>query len=96
MTTTTVSPDQELRELRAERDALRAQLEGDLPRATAWLQWKVWRQRTALDALERRVLSQRRVLRALDERGRGLTREEWLEVRAALPEELRERTLEEV
>lgn len=50
----------------------------------------------ALDVLERRVLSQRRVLRALDERGRGLTREEWLEVRAALPEELRERTLEEV
>jgi hypothetical protein len=96
MTTTTVSPDQELRELRAERDALRAQLEGDLPRATAWLQWKVWRQRTALDALERRVLSQRRVLRVLDERGRGLTREEWLEVRAQLPDELRERTLEEV
>ncbi len=33
----------DLVELEAERDALRAQLEGDLPAATRWLQRKVWR-----------------------------------------------------
>ena len=33
-----------LDEVTAERDALRAQLEGDLPTATKWLQRKVWRQ----------------------------------------------------
>ena len=53
-------------ELAAERDALRAQLEGDLPTATRWLQRKVWRQAQALDALNRRVVAQRFVLRTLD------------------------------
>lgn len=95
MTTTTTAPDQELRELRAEVDALRAQLEGDLPRATAWLQWKVWRQRVALDLLNRRVVSQRFALRTLDELGRGLSREEYLAARARQPEQLRDRIDEE-
>ncbi len=63
-------------ELAAERDALRAQLEGDLPTATRWLQRKVWRQTAALDALNRRVVTQRFVLRTLDELGRSLTAEE--------------------
>ncbi|HKA67858.1 MAG TPA: hypothetical protein VKG85_01940 [Actinomycetes bacterium] len=57
----------------AERDALRAQLEGDLPKATRWLQRKVWRQAAALDRLNRRVVTQRFVLRTLDELGRSLT-----------------------
>lgn len=91
MTMTTTIPEQELRELRAEVDALRAQLEGDLPRATAWLQWKVWRQREALDRLCRRVTAQRFVLRTLDELGRSLSREEYLAARAAAPEALQER-----
>ena len=63
----------DLVEVTAERDALRAQLEGDLRAATRWLQRKVWRQAAALDALNRRVVSQRFVLRALDELGRSLT-----------------------
>lgn len=67
----------ELVEVIAERDALRAQLKGDLPAATRWLQRKVWRQGAALDALNRRVLSQRFVLRTLDELGRSLTAEEY-------------------
>lgn len=65
----------------AERDALRAQLEGDLPAATAWLQRKVWRQRTALDRLNRRVSTQRFVLRTLDGLGRSLTAEEYRSAR---------------
>jgi hypothetical protein len=67
----------ELVEVTAERDALRAQLDGDLPAATRWLQRKVWRQTAALDALNRRVLSQRFVLRTLDELGRSLTADEY-------------------
>jgi hypothetical protein len=53
----------QLVELQAERDALRAQLEGDLPTATRWLQRKVWRQAAALDALNRRVVTQRALKR---------------------------------
>jgi hypothetical protein len=72
----------QLVELAAERDALRAQLDGDLPAATRWLQRKVWRQAAALDVLNRRVVSQRFVLRALDELGRSLTAVEYRAARA--------------
>lgn len=72
----------QLVELTAERDALRAQLEGNLPAATRWLQRKVWRQAAALDALNRRVVSQRFVLRSLDELGRSLTAAEYRAARA--------------
>jgi len=75
--TTSIDARAELVELRAERDALRAQLEGDLPAATRWLQRKVWRQAAALDVLNRRVVAQRFVLRTLDELGRSLTADEY-------------------
>ena len=75
--TTTVDLRHELLELAAERDALRAQLEGDMPSATRWLQRKVWRQALELDRLNRRVTSQRFVLRTLDGLGRSLTAEEF-------------------
>ena len=79
-------------ELAAERDALRAQLEGDLPAATRWLQRKVWRQTAALDALNRRVVTQRFVLRTLDELGRSLTAEEYRTARARIADsQLRDR-----
>jgi hypothetical protein len=83
-TDSTGAPDlrRELVELAAERDALRAQLEGDLPAATRWLQRKVWRQAAALDALNRRVVTQRFVLRTLDELGRSLTATEYWAARA--------------
>ena len=83
-TDSTGAPDlrRELVELAAERDALRAQLEGDLPAATRWLQRKVWRQAAALDALNRRVVTQRFVLRTLDELGRSLTAAEYRAARA--------------
>jgi hypothetical protein len=88
MTISTDSPVPELRarvaELSAERDALRAQLDGDLPSATRWLQRKVWRQAAALDALNRRVTSQRFVLRTLDDLGRSLSAEEYRQARAGL------------
>lgn len=71
----------EVYDLRGEVTALRAQLEGDLPKATGWLQWKVWRQRNALSRLQRRVVAQRAVLRRIDELGRGLSREEWIALR---------------
>jgi len=82
----------ELVEVRAERDALRAQLDGDLPAATRWLQRKVWRQSAALDVLNRRVTSQRFVLRTLDELGRSLSAAEYRAARASVTNpELRER-----
>jgi hypothetical protein len=80
----TVSTDlrSQLVELAAERDALRAQLDGDLPAATRWLQRKVWRQAAALDVLNRRIVTQRFVLRTLDELGRSLTADEYRAARA--------------
>jgi hypothetical protein len=74
----------QLVELVAERDALRAQLEGDLPAATRWLQRKVWRQAAALDVLNRRVVTQRFVLRTLDGLGRSLTAQEYRTARAGV------------
>jgi len=81
-TPTSADPRADLLELVAERDALRAQLEGDLPAATRWLQRKVWRQAAALDALNRRIVSQRFALRTLDELGRSLTAAEYQAARA--------------
>ncbi len=71
-------------ELTAECDALRAQLAGDLPTATRWLQRKVWRQAAELDRLNRRVTIQRFVLRTLDELGRSLTTQEYQAARDAV------------
>ncbi len=68
----------------AERDALRAQLDGDIPAATRWLQRKVWRQAEALDVLNRRVVGQRFVLRTLDELGRSLSADEYRAARARI------------
>jgi len=79
-------------EVTAERDALRAQLEGDIPAATRWLQRKAWRQAAALDALNRRVVSQRFVLRTLDELRRSLTAAEYRAARDRIADaQLRER-----
>jgi hypothetical protein len=87
MTTVTSGIDADLRaqlvELAAERDALKAQLEGDLPGATRWLQRKVWRQAAALDVLNKRVVNQRFVLRTLDGLGRSLSADEFRAARDA-------------
>ncbi|GIJ60799.1 hypothetical protein [Virgisporangium aurantiacum] len=78
--------------LAEERDALRAQLDGDLPAATRWLQRKVWRQAAALDTLNRRVVTQRFVLRTLDGLGRSLTADEYRAARAEIADaQLQER-----
>ena len=71
-------------ELAADRDALWAQLEGDLPTATRWLQRKVRRQAAALDALNRRVVAQRFVLRTLEGLGRSLSAAEFAAAKAAI------------
>ena len=92
MTTATTDVRAQLIELTAERDALRAQLDGDLPAATRWLQRKVWRQAAELDRLNRRVTSQRFVLRTLDELGRSLTPQEYQAARDAVSDvQLRDR-----
>lgn len=72
---------QQIHDLTGEVAALRAQLEGRIPDATAWLQNKVWSQRVALNRLNTRVVNQRFQLRTLNQLGRGLTAEEF---RAAL------------
>jgi hypothetical protein len=82
--TTSTDLRSQLVELAAERDALRAQLDGDLPAATRWLQRKVWRQAAALDALNRRVVTQRFVLRTLDQLGRSLTATEYRAAKARI------------
>jgi hypothetical protein len=92
MTTSTADLRAELVDVTAERDALRAQLAGDLPTATRWLQRKVWRQAAALDALNRRVVSQRFVLRTLEGLGRSLTASEYRAARDQVADErLRDR-----
>ena len=92
MTTSTADLRAELVEITAERDALRAQLAGGLPTATRWLQRKVWRQAAALDALNRRVVSQRFVLRTLEGLGRSLTASEYRAARDQVADErLRDR-----
>ena len=52
--------------------------------ATRWLQRKVWRQAQALDALNRRVVAQRFVLRTLDGLGRSLSAAEFASAKAAI------------
>ncbi|HJS83808.1 MAG TPA: hypothetical protein VJ742_13355 [Nitrososphaera sp.] len=85
----------EVRSLRADLATVEAQLAGDLPKASAWLQSKVWRQRAVLDTLNRRVLSQRFRLRVLAEADRDLTREEYLAAKARIEDEQqRERLLD--
>jgi len=79
-------------ELERECEILTAQLEGNIPSATFWLQGKVTRQRAALDALHTTVVSQRFVLRTLDQLGRSLSAEEYRAARKAVAnEQLRDR-----
>jgi uncharacterized coiled-coil protein SlyX len=54
---------------------------------TSKLQSKIARQQKALDALNRKVTSQRFYLRVLNELGRDITKEEFLEAKAALENE---------
>ena len=84
-----------IRELEAERDALRAQLEGDIPRATVWLQTKVWRQRRALDRLERRNGSLRFALQIMNLLREPVTAQEWASARAAIDDESRRGRIQE-
>jgi hypothetical protein len=71
---------------------LPAEVAGDVLAATRWLQGKVLRQAAALDVLNRRVVSQRFVLRTLDELGRSLSTEEYRSARARIANaQLRER-----
>ncbi|MGI5241109.1 hypothetical protein [Dactylosporangium sp. CA-139066] len=77
--------------VRAELDAAIA--DADLERATRRLQHKVLRQAAALDTLHRRVVTQRFVLRTLDELGRSLSPDEYAAARArvgddALPDRI--------
>lgn len=92
MTTTESDLRNQNLQLRAERDALKAQLEGDIPKATQWLQHKVWRQAAALDVLNRKIVTQRFMLRVLEGLGRTLSVEEYRTARDAVAnEELRDR-----
>lgn len=84
----------ELTELKDRVRILEAQLEGNIPDATFWLYRKVNQQRKALDILNHRVVSQRFVLRTLEELGRGLSREEYISARDAQPDNLKERIAE--
>ena len=88
----------EVSSLRSELSALRDLLDGgDLPSGVNKLAWKIERQRRALDVLNRRVLSQRFYLRIVDELGRGLTKEEYVEARDRVEnEQVKQRLLEEV
>jgi hypothetical protein len=79
----------EVRELRAERDSLEKLLDGNIPPAASWLQSKVWRQRRALDRLERRNGTLRFALRLMNELREPVTAAEWSSARAAIDNESR-------
>lgn len=83
-------------DLANELEALKALDRGDLPAAYMRKQCKIERQRAALDALNRKVTSQRLVLRTINELGRGLTAEEWAEAKAKVNEQVAERLDETV
>ena len=81
-----------LAEAAGEIDALKARLDGDIPRALHWLQGKAGRQRHALDGLNRTVLSLHFALRLINRLREPVTAAEWKHAREAIADEaLRER-----
>jgi hypothetical protein len=81
-----------LAEAAGEIDALKARLDGDIPRALHWLQGKAERQRQALDGLNRKVLSLHFALRLMNRLREPVTAAEWKQARDAIADEaLRER-----
>jgi hypothetical protein len=87
-------------ELERENRILHVQLEKRLDEALTsgewlfvqgWLQQKVAHQKAVLDGLNRRIISQRFVLRTLDRLGRGLSLDEYREARDKVGEPLRDR-----
>ena len=86
ITETELALRKEIVELKSEIDALKAQVEGDIPRATHWLQTKVWRQRRELDNLNRKVSTQRFRLKLLASLGRDVSFEEYAEAKKAIEE----------
>lgn len=91
MTNTEQELRREILALKHELATVNAQLEGNLPSATAWLQTKVWNQKRELDRLNRRVTSQRLRLRTIAALGRDLTKEEYLAAKAELHPATQER-----
>lgn len=87
---------QRVLDLETENAILKAIDRGDLPNANWWATRKADRQRAALDILNRKVMSQRFVLRTINELGRGLTAEEFAAAKASLNEQLQERLDESV
>lgn len=57
----------------------------------SWLQMKVASQAKALDALNRKVMSQRFYLRVLNELGKDISKEEYLAAKATLNEQSQKR-----
>ena len=80
---------QELLEARREISALKQVAEGHPDWHAQWLQSKVERQRKMLDRLTLTVTGQRLVLRAINNLGRGLTREEYVRERATWNQDTR-------
>jgi hypothetical protein len=82
----------DLRGMESENQALRQIIDDSYPGKMPWDLRKVARQRRALDQLNRKVLTQRFVLRTLEELGRGLTRQEYLSAKATVEDaQLRDR-----
>jgi hypothetical protein len=81
-----------LAEAAGEIGALKARLDGDIPRALHWMQGKAERQRHALDGLNRKVLSLHVALRLMNRLREPVTAVEWKQAREAIADEaLRER-----
>lgn len=70
-------------------------MDEDLNVPPSWLQAKVASQAKALDAMHSTIVRQRFVLRTMEELGRGLTREEFLEAKARVGNEQTEKRIGE-
>ena len=84
-------------ELRAENSALLAQLEGDIPKATAWLMRKVLRQRAAINALQHKNGTLHFMLRCYARLRKPITQEEYVQARSEIQDkQLKSRIAEDL
>lgn len=85
---------EKIRDLSEDLNLATAKLDGNEVAIGLNRETKIARQRAALNRLNRRVRVQRLQLRKLNELGRGLTAEEWTDLKSEFAEELDDEVFE--